>query len=139
MATFAQMSDLEAKVATTLTNVPLKVSKLGIRADRDRICIGLAVEQAAKAQEKCKGTEIGLPSNCSALLPENLQQHFRKDAERQLYLAGNLTAEKLESAARAAAYASGSVFLKSTGAGVNLSSTKSSGAREGPPSKSWTE
>ncbi len=36
------------------------VSKLGARAQRDRICLGEAVERAAECEEECEGGQIGI-------------------------------------------------------------------------------
>src|SRR5439155_22496436 len=51
-------------------------SKLGIRGDRDRICIGVPVQNAAEAQEHCSGLEAAISSQCFSLLPEYLQKLF---------------------------------------------------------------
>jgi class 3 adenylate cyclase len=114
------------------------VSKLGTRGQRDRICVGMAVQRAAACQESCKGGEIGITSPVYILLDEATQGQFRFDEKRALYVATGLTAEKTERLKRVAAYAGGQpVFLRSAKTGVSIGSTEASGARQVLPSKSY--
>ena len=114
------------------------VSKLGIRGDRDRICIGMGVERAAACQESCKGAEIGITRSAYKLLPATMQQHLTYDLKRELYVAPDLTAEKVESNQAAASYVAGSrVFVQSAKAGVSITGAGGTGARRVLPSKSY--
>ncbi len=114
-------------------------SKLGMRADRDCICIGVPVERAAEAQEHCDGMETAITTHCFPLLPEYLQKQFTKDDERGLYVATGLTADRIERSAKAAAYSAGAVFVRSSAAGVTVGQRETSSARQILPSKSWAK
>ena len=74
------------------------VSKLGTRGARDRICLGEAVEQAAKIEERIEGTETGLSATAHAQLPEEIGSLFQWKKELQSFVARNLTADVLERA-----------------------------------------
>lgn len=114
------------------------VSKLGTRAHRDRICLGEPVETAAAHEEGCDGGQIGISGRVYDVLPERLSKHFAYDKARGCYVAKDLTWDKVEQAARAAAYASGApVFIRSNGSGVRVSGEEARGARSVIPSSSW--
>lgn len=116
------------------------VSKLGIRGERDRVCIGLGVEDAEECQEKCKGGDIGLTTEVYELLDAPTKQHFTHDVERKLYFAAGLTAEKAERQKKAAAYTGGgTVFVRSGKTGAQITSAEAPGARPILPSKSYAE
>ena len=74
------------------------VSKLGTRGARDRICLGEAVEQAAKIEERIEGTETGLSATAHAQLPEEIGSLFHWKKELQSFVARDLTADVLERA-----------------------------------------
>ncbi len=114
------------------------VSKLGTRGHRDRICIGDAVEAAATFQEGTAGGEIAIPFNVYANLDENLQAQFSYNEGRDIYLATNLTQEKVELARKASLYRQ-TVHLSATAAGTRISSQASSGGRSFVPSSSFAE
>jgi len=114
------------------------VSKLGTRAHRDRICLGEPVETAAANEENCAGGKIGISKRVYEALPERLSKHFAYDSGSSCYVASDLTWDKIELAARAAAYAVGApVFLRSTGPVIEISSEEVRGARSITPSSSW--
>ncbi|MFZ0751016.1 MAG: adenylate/guanylate cyclase domain-containing protein, partial [Pyrinomonadaceae bacterium] len=114
------------------------VSKLGTRAHRDRICLGEPVESAAANEENCKGGMIGISKRVYDALPERLNKHFAYDSGSQCYVASGLTWDKVELAARAAAYAAGGpVFIKNTGSGIDITREEVTGARSTRPSSSW--
>ena len=74
------------------------VSKLGTRGARDRICLGEAVEQAAKIEERIEGTETGLSATAPAQLPKEIGLLFQWKKELQSFVARGLTADVLERA-----------------------------------------
>ncbi len=116
------------------------VSRLGIRGQRDRICLGNPVQSAAYTQDKCKGGEIGITSPLHILLDQTAQRQFSFDEKRGIYIATGLTAEKTDRLKRAAAYATGQpVFLKSSRSSVSITNTEASGARQVLPSKSYAD
>ena len=116
------------------------VSRLGTRGQRDRICLGTAVQGAASSQEKCKGGEIGITSPVYILLDETTQHQFTFDEKRGLYVTTGLTAEKTDRLKRAAAYAAGQpIFLQSSKTSVSVRSTEAPGARQILPSKSYAD
>ncbi len=119
---------------------PTLVSKLGIRGERDRICIGLGVENAEKCQERCKGGEIGITSVVLDQLDNLTKQRFAHDVKRGISVATGLTAEKVERMKKAAAYAGGSsVFVSSDRSGVSIRDAEGAGARQVLPSKSYAD
>jgi hypothetical protein len=74
------------------------VSKLGTRGARDRICLGEAVELAAKIEERVEGTETGISTAAHAQLPEEIGSLFQWKKELHCFVARNLTADVLERA-----------------------------------------
>src|SRR5207248_11707839 len=78
------------------------VSKLGARGQRDRICLGEAVECAAQLEERSEGGQIAVSSQVHGLLPEYLCDRFPYSAEVQGYVATDLTAAQGERAAKEA-------------------------------------
>lgn len=96
-------------VGTTLA------SKLGTRGHRDRICVGVAVENAADHEERSAGGRIAITSRTYKALPENLSEHFSYDFESRCYVADGLTTDKLDLATRAKEYKAGKVALIATG------------------------
>lgn len=119
-------------VGTTLA------SKLGTRGVRDRICIGEAVECAAAVQERHDGGVIALTQRAYDVLDTELQAYFAMDKHTGDWIARQLTVEKLERAARAAAYRGAPVAVHSGAAGAFVSSTVGSG-RVTSPARSFAE
>jgi class 3 adenylate cyclase len=114
------------------------VSKLGIRGERDRICVGSGVEDAEECQERCRGRETGVTAEVYALLDASTKQNFSYDKERDLYVAAGRTAEVAERQKKAAAYAGGGgVFVSSAKTGTKITSAEVPGARQILPSRSY--
>jgi len=114
------------------------VSKLGIRGDRDRICIGTAVQKAAETQEACHSLEIGATQRAHSLISDDSAGQFTFDKDRGIYVATGLTVEKMERLAKAAAYRSGSpVYVHTSSAGVAVRSSKVANEREVFPARSY--
>jgi class 3 adenylate cyclase len=114
------------------------VSKLGTRGHRDRICIGDAVEDAATFQEGSAGGEIAIPAGVYDLLDEEVQALFSYSRDRGIYLASNLTQEKVERARKASLYQQ-TVHVSAGAAGTRISSQASTGSRSFVPSSSFAE
>lgn len=116
------------------------VSKLGTRAHRDRICLGEPVETAAANEEKCAGGKIGLSKRVYDALPDRLSRHFAYDRDIGCYVASDLTWDRVEQAARAAAYAGGvPLFLRTSGSSIEVTREEVRGARSVTPSNSWAD
>jgi class 3 adenylate cyclase len=114
------------------------VSKVGTRGQRDRICIGVGVENAAHAQEKCAAGEVGLTLRAFGLLEEYFQPQFRLDERRNLYVASGFYSDRFERAVKAAAYGAGSaVAIRTTSKTATVVRSGGSSGREVVPSKSW--
>lgn len=114
------------------------VSKLGIRGERDRICIGLGVVEAEECQEQCRGGEVGITSETHEMLDASIRKQFTYEEDRRIYVAVGLTAEKTELLKKAAAYAGGgAVFVRSGRSGVDITSGEVTGARQVLPSRSY--
>lgn len=115
------------------------VSKLGTRAHRDRICLGSAVEDAAKYEEKCSAGQIGISKRVYEALPERLSKHFSYDGTIGCYVAEGLTVDKVERAQKAAAAAGAPAFITSNKSGVTVTEREREGARTIIPGRSYAE
>ena len=92
-------------VGTTLA------SRLGTRGHRDRICIGVPVENAADLEERSEGGRTAITSRVYEALPESLSEHFSHDSAAGCYVADGLTADKLDLAERSKDYKVGKSAL----------------------------
>jgi len=103
------------------------VSQLGARGQRDRICLGEAVERAAQFEERSAGGQIAISTTMSLLLPNELTSHFHYSATVQGYASTDLTAEKVARTARASIYQNQTpVFLHANARGLLISNTAQS-------------
>jgi class 3 adenylate cyclase len=127
------------KLAVGVDLDKMLVTKLGTHAHRDRICLGQGVESAAKLEEKCSGGQIGISKRIYDVLPERLSKHFSYDNTLKCYVAENLTADKVERAAKAAhAVAGAPAFINSTKkSGIEISYKESEDARSIIPARSY--
>ncbi len=114
------------------------VSKLGTRGHRDRICMGDAVEDAATYQEGSAGGEIAVPSHIHEHLEEELQKLFVWSRDRGLYIATNLTQDKVERARKAGLFKQ-TVYVASGLGGAQVTNQPSTGSRSFVPSSSFAE
>ncbi len=112
------------------------VSKLGTRGHRDRICIGDAVEEAARHQEGSSGGEIAIPADVHSHLDEELQKLFVWNSNRRLYIGADITQEKVERARKAGLFKQ-TVFVTSGAVGAHVSSQATAGSRSFVPSRSY--
>jgi class 3 adenylate cyclase len=115
------------------------VSRLGTRAHRDRICLGSAVDNAAKTEEKCSGGQIGISKRIYDALPDRLSKHFSYSSSIGCYVAEGLTADKVERAAKAAAAAGAPAFITSNKSGVTVTDREREGARTIIPGRSYAK
>jgi class 3 adenylate cyclase len=115
------------------------VSRLGTRGARDPICLGTAVEKAARIEEAVDGREIGVSSNVHALLPEQYQELFAWRKAAQCYVASALTIDKLERADDAAKMygSSAAVYVKTTAGVTTVTGEVTSGGRPVVPATSF--
>ena len=123
-------------MATGISIGTTLVSKLGTRGHRDRICIGDAVEEAARHQEGSAGGEIAVPQAVYELLEEELQNLFSWNKDRGLYIGTNLIQDKVERARKAALFKE-SVYVTTGAAGASVSSRPTPGSRSFVPSSSY--
>jgi class 3 adenylate cyclase len=114
------------------------VSKLGTRGHRDRICIGDSVEDAATYQEGSAGREIAIPSVIHGHLDDELQKLFIWNSDRRLYIATDLTQDRVDRAQKASLFKQ-AVHVASGLQGVSVSSQATSGSRSFVPSRSFGE
>jgi class 3 adenylate cyclase len=117
------------------------VSKLGSRGQRDRICLGDAVECAAQLEERSNGGQIAVSSQVYGLLPEYLCDRFSYSTTVQGYVATSLTTDQVERAARATEVygADAPVFVRTGAAGVVVSGQESAHARTIVPARPYTD
>jgi class 3 adenylate cyclase len=115
------------------------VSKIGTRGQRDRICIGYGVENAARAQEKSAGGEVSLTQRAFQLLDEHFQPQFNLDEKRNLYVASNFYSDRFERAAKAAAYGAGAaVTVRTASKTATVVRGGEASGRQVVPSKNWS-
>jgi class 3 adenylate cyclase len=94
-------------------------SKLGTRGHRDRMCVGMSVENAAELEERSEGGRIAITQRVYEALPDRLSEHFSHDSEANCYVADGLTADKLDLAERATDYKAGkSALITAAAAGA---------------------
>lgn len=114
------------------------VSKIGTRGQRDRICIGTGVENAARTQEKSNGGEVSLTPRAFQLLDAALQPQFTLDKTRNLYVATKFYSDRFDRAAKAAAYGTGGpVTVRSASKTVTVTHGEEAGGRQVFPSKTY--
>src|SRR5258708_23772224 len=115
------------------------VSKLGARGQRDRICLGEEVECAAQLEERSAGGQIAVSTAIYEVLPDELRAHFTYSLKGQGYVATDLTAEKVERAARGSNIyrARAAVFLTARAIGLAISGVKSARARSVTPGRPY--
>ncbi len=115
------------------------VSRLGAHGQRDRICLGKAVECAAQLEERSKGGQIAVSRRVYDLLPDCLHDRFVYNSTVLGYTATDLTAEQVERAARGAqVYRAGSpVFLHTSTAGITISGQESAHAKPMVPARPY--
>lgn len=114
------------------------VSRLGARGHRDRTCIGAAVENAARCEERCKGDQTGISKTAYDALAADRRDFFKWDASAQCYVATDLDASTLESARKAASYSS--VRHVSSGAGgVQITENPRPDSRPVAVTRSWSK
>lgn len=89
-------------------------SKLGSRGHRDRICVGVPVENAADLEERSEGGRIAITNRAYEALPENLGEHFSYDSDADAHVADGLTMNKLDLAKRSKDYNAGKAALIAT-------------------------
>jgi class 3 adenylate cyclase len=114
------------------------VSKLGTHGNRDRICIGDSVEDAATYQEGSASGQIAIPAETHAHLDEDLQKLFVWNKDRALYIATNLTQEMVERARKASMFKQ-AVHVASGAQGAYVGSQATAGSRSFVPSRSFAE
>jgi class 3 adenylate cyclase len=97
------------------------VTRLGAYGDRDRICLGDAVESAQYLEEKvASASEIAVSAAVHAVLPESVQGLFTQRASA--YVVKDLTQGKLSKALKATEnYKSVTVVKSEVGSGVAAS------------------
>ena len=84
-ACLSEMGELQLKVGINLS-ITL-ISRLGIRGERDRICLGESVERAAMCEERSEGTQIGITRRVLDVPPGELRKHFTYNEKAQCYIA----------------------------------------------------
>jgi class 3 adenylate cyclase len=80
-------------------------SFLGLRGQRDRICLGLPVESAAALEERYGQQVTAISAAVYGELPKDIQALFEK--KKDCYVASGLRADSVELAQKAAVYDSG--------------------------------
>jgi class 3 adenylate cyclase len=112
-------------------------SQLGARGQRDRICIGNSVDNAAAIQEACDGDEIGISDVVFNNIPASWQKLFEYDKRRDFYVAKGLRYESLKLAELGESFDKKNVYISTAGSTVAVSSTSAPGSRAVQPSRSW--
>jgi class 3 adenylate cyclase len=115
------------------------VSRFGARGARDPICLGEAVQNAARIEEAVDGRDTGVSSAVHSHLSEAHQDLFGWRSKAQAYVASALTADKLERATDASAMfaQTGSVYVKTVAGVTTVSSEVTRSARAVAASKPY--
>jgi class 3 adenylate cyclase len=72
-------------------------SRLGPRGDRDNICLGVPVQNAANIEERCGDSMIGISRTVfGALEGSDLQKHFKYEKAYDCWVARGLTWDKID-------------------------------------------
>ncbi len=87
-ACLPEIAELQLKVGIDLGTT--LVSRLGTRGERDRICLGEAVERAALCEEKSMGGQIRITRRVLDVLPEDLRKHFSCKQQAQYYITSSV-------------------------------------------------
>lgn len=138
-ACLPEAKDLKLAIGISLGTT--LVSKLGARGQRDRICLGEAVEEAARLEERSDGDQIALDGKVLTFLPDNLRERFVYNAKIQGYVATDLTTDQIQRAANAGRiYGAGApAFVHTSPAGVTISNQESTHARTIVPARPYAE
>lgn len=117
------------------------ISRLGTRGARDPICLGAAVEEAARIEDAVNGRDIGISRTAHAALPRQYQELFTWRQAMQCYVASSLTSDKLERADDAVKMYSSSaaVHVKNTAGVTMVNSEAAYGSRSVVPATSFAE
>jgi len=117
------------------------VSRLGARGQRDRICLGAAVENAARLEEQSEGGQVGVSREVFSLLPDDLQLCFTYSAKARGYIATHFTTEQIERVEKATRiYGAGApAFVHAGATGVTISSQESTDARTIIPARPYAD
>jgi hypothetical protein len=100
---------------------------------------GLGINShAATYQEGSAGGEIAIPANIHFHLDEDIQKLFLWNADRAVYIATNLTQDKVERARKATIFKQ-TVHVASGAQGAYVGSQAIAGSRSFVPSRSFAE
>jgi class 3 adenylate cyclase len=110
------------------------VTKLGGHGQRDRICLGTAVENAQLLEDKiAKARETAISESCYGFLPDYIQKLFTKSGDD---FVAALTLDKIEKAEKSAS-GGGPVHVGKSATGFVVSSGGVGTRVE--PAKSWSD
>jgi hypothetical protein len=108
-------------------------AKLGEFGHRDRICLGTDVLRAERNEERVDRREIGISQNVRDNLPAELRTFFTWRDSAGCYVATGLDQNVLDLAEGARDLNRGKpVFVRSTGAGLGISTRPGTGTRRDP-------
>ncbi|MHB8355142.1 MAG: adenylate/guanylate cyclase domain-containing protein [Vulcanimicrobiaceae bacterium] len=111
-------------------------SRLGAYGDRDNICLGMPVQEAANIEERCGNCVIGISKTVfGALEDNNLQKHFKYEKAYDCWVGRGLTWEKIDATEDAAKYDLGKALTivaagAAAAAGIAYAVSKSKGDEE---------
>jgi len=106
-------------------------SFLGLRGQRDRICLGTPVERAAAFEDSFGKGVTAISDKVYELLPDYLQALFEEDESVGCYTASELTIDSFELAKKAKLYDSGApvsvgAILGATALGIGIAAAAAS-------------
>lgn len=118
------------------------ITRLGQRGDRDNVCLGEAVANAAVLQERFAGAkQIVVSATVHELLPEIYAKYFKKIDGVDAYVSTGLTLADIEKADEGAKYATIGIVGAAAVVGVGLlaaaAASKPQEPEPLPPPKSW--
>ena len=99
-------------------------TRLGTRGDRDNVCLGTPVENAAALEERCSGSTIGISKAVyDGLDGSDLQKHFVYESALECWVGRDLVWERLDALEDEQSYSGGkglAIGLGAAAAGAAL-------------------
>jgi class 3 adenylate cyclase len=115
-------------------------SKLGSRGARDRICLGEAVENAARMMAVLAEKEVGVSEQVYQAMPQEYAQIFEKDQDKDCYVASSVGVDRLDRLDDMKKYDNGATVSVSRGAeAIVVGGGSGSSGRKITPSRTYSE
>ena len=113
-------------------------SRLGIKGELDRICIGEAVQYAALCEEGCNAKETGITRDVYDVINDDLKSLFSFKTSRSMYVSSKLTASVVAAFDEERSYSQlGTRSISTKGSAITVSTQSSSNSRQVTPQRPY--